>query len=465
MSGRGWLLIAALAVMAAASVAASTSQPASHGAAHALAVAGAPASTSSNPANVDLSGRPAPSRGADQLGTSSDDAFGGKSLPLLLGIVFVSGLALNLTPCVYPLIPITLGFFGRQSGGKGSRTFGLAVAYVLGMSVTYSALGVFAALSGSLFGVWLQKPAVIVAIAAVILALALSMFGLFEIQVPHFISDRTGSRGGILGAASMGLFVGFVAAPCIGPFVLSLLTYVAAKGSAPLGFLLFFTLAMGLGLPYLVLGTAAGALRKLPRSGDWMVSVRRLFGFVLVALAVYFLRPLLPPRMADPAIALPLAAGAIYFLFFERAGAGAVWFKALKGAFVVVLLASAALFAIPRPAAEVEIRFAPYSESALREASASGKPVMIDFFATWCLPCKELDQKTFTDPRVVEAAKGWVCLKADMTKASEENRSLADRWGVKGMPTIVFLGQDGKERPGRVIGFEEPKHFLPRLAR
>jgi thiol:disulfide interchange protein DsbD len=434
-----------------------------------LAVEVAPAGKSSNPANGDLFGRSAPQTpagtAAGKPAAGPDDAFGGKSLPLLIGLVFVSGLALNLTPCVYPLIPITLGFFGRQSGGKGGRTFGLAVAYVLGMSVTYSALGVFAALSGSLFGVWLQKPAVIVAISAVILALALSMFGLFEIQVPHFISDHTGSRGGILGAASMGLFVGFVAAPCIGPFVLSLLTYVAAKGSASLGFLLFFTLAMGLGLPYLVLGTAAGALRKLPRSGYWMVSVRKLFGFVLVALAVHFLRPLLPPRMADAAIALPLAAGAVYFLFFERAGAGSGWFKVLKGAFAVVLLASAALFAIPRPAAEVELRFAPCSESALREASHAGKPVMIDFFASWCLPCKELDEKTFTDPRVVEAAKGWVCLKADMTKASEENRALADRWGVKGMPTIVFLGPNGKETGRRVVGFEGPKDFLPHLAR
>ena len=162
------------------------------------------------------------------------------------------------------------------------------------MSVTYSALGVFAALSGSLFGAWLQKPAVLVAIAAIVLALALSMFGLFEIQAPHFITDRTGSKSGAAGALTMGLFVGFVAAPCIGPFVLSLLTYVAAKGSAPLGFGLFFTLAMGLGLPYLVLGTVSGSLKALPRSGEWMTAVRRVFGFALVALAVYFLRPLLP---------------------------------------------------------------------------------------------------------------------------------------------------------------------------
>ncbi len=274
----------------------------------------------------------------------------GKSLPILLGLVFVSGLALNLTPCVYPLIPITLGFFSRQTGGSKGGTFGLALAYVLGMSVTYSALGVFAALSGSLFGAWLQKPVVLVAIAAIVLALALSMFGLFEIQAPHFITDRTGSRSGGAGALTMGLFVGFVAAPCIGPFVLSLLTYVAAKGSAPLGLGLFFTLAMGLGLPYLILGTVSGSLKALPRSGEWMTAVRRVFGFALVALAVYFLRPLLPERAYEIGLALPLLAGGVWFLFFEKSGAGLRGFAAVKAAVAVALLAAGAAFAMPRKA-------------------------------------------------------------------------------------------------------------------
>ncbi|MGE5346171.1 MAG: cytochrome c biogenesis protein CcdA, partial [Acidithiobacillales bacterium] len=215
-------------------------------------------------------------KGVPPRGEGGATLFAGKSLPLILGLVFLSGLALNLTPCVYPLIPITVGFFARQTAGKASRTFGLALAYVLGMSVTYSALGVFAALSGSLFGAWLQKPAVLGGIALLIVALALSMFGLFEIRAPHVLTDRTGSKGGALGAVTMGLLVGFVAAPCIGPFVLSLLTYVAAKGSVATGFGLFFTLAMGLGLPYLVLGTVSGSLAKLPRSGEWMEAVRRV---------------------------------------------------------------------------------------------------------------------------------------------------------------------------------------------
>lgn len=389
--------------------------------------------------------------------------FAGRSLPALLALVFLAGLALNLTPCVYPLIPITVGFFSRQSEGKTSRTFGLAVAYVLGMSVTYSALGVFAALSGSLFGSWLQKPAVLVVIALVVLALALSMFGLYEIQAPHFITDRTGSKAGVLGALTMGLFVGFVAAPCIGPFVLSLLTYVAQQGSAALGFGLFFTLAMGLGLPYVVLGTVSGSLKAMPRSGEWMIAVRKVFGFVLVALAAWFLRPLLPERAFDFAVAAPLVAGGVWFLLFEKSGSGLGWFRALKAVLGLALLAAAVPFLLPAKKGE-GLAFVPYTDAALAEASAAGRPVVIDFFADWCLPCKELEKFTFTDPQVRKALDGWVLLKADLTKsASPEVAALRTKWSIQGVPTIVFLGPDGKESKPRVVQFEKPGAFLSRF--
>jgi thiol:disulfide interchange protein DsbD len=396
-------------------------------------------------------------------GAAGADPFTGKSLPFVVLLVFASGLALNLTPCVYPLIPITLGFFSRQSAEKGSRTFGLALLYVLGMSLTYSALGVFAALSGSLFGAWLQKPAVLVGLALLIVALALSMFGLWEIQAPHAITDRTGSKSGALGALTMGLFVGFVAAPCIGPFVLSLLTYVAAKGSVPLGFGLFFTLAMGLGLPYLVLGTLSGSLSRIPRSGEWMETVRRVFGFALLALAVYFLRPLLPVRVYELGMAAPLVAGGLWLLFFERGGRNLAWFRGVRVVLALVLLSAGVLFALPERRAAA-LAFQPYSEAALRQAA--GRPVMIDFAAEWCLPCKELEHKTFNDAAVVAAGKGWVFLKADLTRSGEPDvEALRERWKIKGVPTLIFLGPDGTETGERVVGFEPPGSFVRRLSR
>ena len=229
------------------------------------------------------------------------------------------------------------------------------------MSVTYSALGVFAALSGSLFGAWLQNARW----SSLELPRSSSRSrsrcsGSARSRRPHFITDRTGSKAGALGALTMGLFVGFVAAPCIGPFVLSLLTYVAAKGSAPLGFALFFTLAMGLGLPYLVLGTASGSLKALPRSGEWMEAVRKVFGFALLALAVYFLRSLLPARVYEIGLALPLLAGGVWFLFFEKSGASLRGFGALKAALAVALLAAGAAFALrARPARSCRSRRTP----------------------------------------------------------------------------------------------------------
>lgn len=425
----------------------------------------APAGTPAVAANAGFfapAGAPPPSSKGTAPAAGAD-LFAGKSLPLILAIVFLSGLALNLTPCVYPLIPITVGFFARQGSGRTPSTFGLALAYVLGMSVTYSALGVFAALSGSLFGAWLQKPAVLVAIALLIAALALSMFGLWEIRVPHFITDRTGSKAGIAGAVTMGLFVGFVAAPCIGPFVFSLLTYVAAKGSVPLGLGLFFTLAMGLGLPYLVLGTVSGSLAKLPRSGEWMEAVRRVFGFALLALAVYFLKPLLPPRVYDFLLAAPLLAGGVWLLLLDRGAKGLSWFRVLRVALAAALFGAGIFFALPEKRAAA-LEFRPYSDAALREAA--GRPVMIDFAADWCLPCKELEHKTFNDAAVVAAGKGWVFLKADLTQTgSPEVEALKDKWKVLGVPTLIFLGPDGRETGERIVGFEPPESFVSRLER
>jgi thiol:disulfide interchange protein DsbD len=211
--------------------------------------------------------------------------------------IFLGGLALNLTPCVYPLIPITISYFGGQSEGNKKALVLRAVIYVLGMAVTYSLLGVLAALTGSLLGSALQNPLVLIFVALVLVGLALSMFGLYEIRVPQSLAMLgSKNRTGYIGTLFMGLTVGLIAAPCIGPFVLGLLTYVSELGDPILGFWMFFVLALGLGTPFLILGIFSGAATRLPRSGAWMIWVRNIFGFVLIGMAIYFLEPLFPEK-------------------------------------------------------------------------------------------------------------------------------------------------------------------------
>lgn len=397
-------------------------------------------------------------------GRTGASRLAGASLPLQLLIVFLAGLALNLTPCVYPLIPITVGFFANQAKESRGGTFGLALVYVLGMSVTYSVLGVVAALTGQIFGSALQSPVVILVIVAVLVALALSMFGLWEIRVPGWAMRASGGKGGYAGALIMGLLVGFVAAPCIGPFVLGLLTYVGQVGSPVLGFVLFFALAMGLGLPYLVLGTFTGAINKIPASGAWMIGVRKVFGVLLLALAVYFLRPILPASAGAWAMGAVLLLGGLYMLVIERTGHEQPAIDRVMRLLAAVMMIAGVLY-LPLGGGtthEEKLAWQQFHEAAVRSAVDSGRPVIIDFFADWCAPCRELDEKTFADPRVAERLGGFDRFKVDMTKATPANRKLAAAYGVRGVPTVIVY-RSGHEA-FRITGFEPPERFLTRLS-
>lgn len=381
-------------------------------------------------------------------------------LPLTLAAVFLLGLALNLTPCVYPLIPITLGFFTSQSGARRGTRALLAITYVLGIAVTYSILGVVAALSGSLFGAWLQNPYVLVAFAALMLALAASMFGLWEIRVPSFIADRAGGRAGALGALTMGLLAGIVAAPCVGPVVISLIALVSERQDPVLGFGLFFTLALGLGLPYLVLGIFSTGVSQIPRSGPWMVVIKKALGFVLIAMAFYFLRPILGEDVFRWGACAALVLGAIYLALSSPGPQG----RMVRWVAAILLLAGGLYFAFDAPPAQ-GIEWQSYSEELIAEARDQGRPVVIDFYADWCAPCKELDRRTFSDPRVIAAAEPFVRLKADLTRVTDEKTTeLTRKYQIVGVPTVVFLDADGEERRDiRLAGFENPDRFLDRL--
>lgn len=228
----------------------------------------------------------------------------------LLG-VFAGGMALNLTPCVYPIIPVTISYFAGQSDRRQSRLFAHGASYVIGMAATNSLLGVTAALTGGLMGALLQNPVVLMAIATVLVLFAASLFGFWEMRLPYAMT-QVASRGyaGYFGSLFMGLTMGVVAAPCIGPFVLGLLTWVAGLRSAWLGFVIFFTLSLGLGLPLFVLALFSGQLKRLPCSGEWMLWVRKMMAWVLVGVAAYYLRALLPQNAYTFLLAsVALAAG------------------------------------------------------------------------------------------------------------------------------------------------------------
>jgi thiol:disulfide interchange protein DsbD len=408
---------------------------------------------------------PAASPPAGEAGMArSESPFAGRTLLVQLLLAFLAGLALNLTPCVYPLIPITVGFFAGQPTTGRRGVWPLAVAYVLGMAVTYSTLGVLAALTGRLFGAALQSPWVVGLLAALMLALAASMFGLWELRVPAWATRVSGGRSGLGGALIMGLVVGVVAAPCIGPFVLGLLTYVGQRQDVLLGFSLFFALALGLGIPYLLLALSTSLVQRLPASGAWMLGVRQLFGVLLVGLAAYFVAPLLPEPWGQRVLAITLGLGGAYLLLVARPGhEHPVVDRFMRLSSAALLLGAAWLW--PRPAASERVALAwqGYDAAQVEAAIAAGGPVVLDFYADWCLPCKELDRNTFSDPEVAARLASFSRFKVNLTTSNAETEALQARYRVAGVPTVAFFLGGVEVAPARLTGFEEPRRFLKRL--
>ncbi|MDP1824985.1 MAG: cytochrome c biogenesis protein CcdA [Archangium sp.] len=431
--------------------------------------------------------------------TSSLDASGllaSGQLFIAAGVIFLGGFLTSLTPCVYPLIPITVGVFGaRQAESKG-RALLLTTSYVVGMGLVFSALGVFAALSGRAFGSVLGNTWVIVGLAVFMTVLASSMFGAFELALPSGLATKLNGvgGGGVIGALLMGSVAGFLAAPCTGPVLTGVLTWVAQKQDPVIGGGLLFIYAMGIGVPFFLIGVFT---MRLPKSGVWMEWVKSIFGIALLAMAVGYLRDAFPGlrdfivattttlgRSAAISLGAALAfvgvvLGAVHLSFKE----GRQWLPKSIG-ITVVLVAFLMRMAAPNVVAPVDptlvaaggggefvwsLTYKAEENSAtfdevLAKAKADCKPVMIDFFAEWCAACKELDHLTYVAPEVIAESKRFVTVKVDGTNESDVTDQMYKRFGVKGLPTVAFIDPMGEvlQNP-RVAGFLPPAEFLPEM--
>jgi thioredoxin:protein disulfide reductase len=395
------------------------------------------------------------------------------------GLVFLGGILTALTPCVFPLIPITVAIFSGGSvknRSRGKSTL-LTLMYVLGMAATFVALGTAAALSGKVFGSVLSSPIVSVLLAVFFVVLAFSMFGAYDLALPSGLAQKLNTVGGagFGGAFSMGLVAGLVAAPCTGPVLASILAYVAVHQSVLLGAFLLFLYAIGVGVPFLIIGALGISFGK---SGPWMDAVKSLVGIVLLAMALGYLRNAFPglgfhlPDGGGPVLVYVLAGlvslgvlvGAVHGSFH-----GPTREKVLKGLGVALVLfgltsrldVENVAMAASESAKGEGIPWVHTLDQGLAEAKAAHKPVFIDFYADWCAACKELDRKTYPDAKVRTEAKRFVPIKIDGTRSSDELDKIYDTYGIEGLPTVVFIASDGKVlKDPRLVGFVSPTEMV-----
>ena len=443
--------------------------------------------------------QPAPAEGAGKkdLASRLEEALGRRSFLAFL-LVFLGGVLTSFTPCVYPMIPITISYVGGRARSRAQGFF-LALFFVLGIAIMYSSLGLVAASTGSLFGAAMQSPVVLIVVALIFAAMGASMLGAFNLTLPASMQGRMtegAQRGGVFGAILMGMVTGLVASPCVGPVLVVLLTFVAQTGSLFLGFWLLFTFACGLGLLFLLLGTFAGALSSLPQAGSWMDTVKHVFGVILIGAAIFYVRTLIGPGWTAILAGAFLAVVGVFMGAFTplphepgrgtllRHAAALLLFLAGAAVFVAWLVALAGPPALLGPRAGIDaasgagnpVGAAPAGASgsalqregipwqvndlaALERARAEKRPLVQDFYADWCVACVELDEKTWIDPQVIAEARRFVPLKMDFTRRDEFSRAATERFAVRGMPTVIFYDSNGTE-VRRFFGFKGPQEVL-----
>jgi thioredoxin:protein disulfide reductase len=398
--------------------------------------------------------------------------------------VFFAGILTSFTPCIFPMIPITLSILGQNAHLRSRKhNFLLAHVYVLGIATTYSALGVFAAATGAMFGSFMSHPLVLSFICLVFLTMSLSMFGVFELQAPQFLQKRLGGDlhvKGYHGIFIYGIIAGLVASPCVGPVLVGVLTYIAKSQNLWLGFWLMFTFAFGMGQLFILIGVFSHFTKLLPKSGPWMNGVKNFFGILMIGAALYYLQLLVTQRWWDLAAGLIVVAtasglGAFHSIKIENhknlvpqyIWKGLCQALVIVGGFLIAFgvfdLRQTQFMSVKTEQKSVSI-FANYSDQALQKALADKKPVMIDFWAEWCAACLELEQKTFTQNIFKEVAQNFVLLKFDATNDSPELDILKKKYGIVGLPTIIFYDSKGQLRTDLTVNeFIEAPKFVERM--
>ena len=424
----------------------------------------------------------------------------GGNLLAILASFFGFGLLLAFTPCVLPMIPILSGIIaGQGAAATPSRSFLLSVTYVLGMALTYTIAGAAFAAAGQQAQAFFQQPWIIIAFAALFVVLALAMFGLFDLKIPSALETRLANvsgrqkAGSFVGTTVMGALSALVVTACVAPPMVAALAVIGQTGDVLRGALALFVMAIGMGTPLLFVGIAGG--RFLPHAGPWMTTIKALFGVLFLGVAVWMLERILPGALTLALWALLVIVGGYYFGGFGRTSAGAaaprllarglglaaiVWGTimmigaAAGGHDPLQPLRGATLPGFGGQAGATASEALPFRRIAsvgdldreLAAAQAAGQPVMLDFYADWCVSCKEMEKYTFSVPEVQQDLAGFVLLKADVTANSEADQALFRRFGVYGPPTTAFFGTQGREcRAFRLVGYVKADDFRSHLAR
>lgn len=404
------------------------------------------------------------------------------SLLAMIAMFYGAGLLLAFTGCVYPTIPILSAIVvGQGHKVTTGRAFVLSLAYVLGMALTYTIAGTaFAALGGQAPAAAFERPWIVASFAALFVAMALSMLGLFTVQMPAALQTRIANlssrqtAGTLGGVALMGALSALLVTTCVGPALVAALAVISQTGEVARGAAALFAMSIGTGTPLLIIGTSAGKL--LPKSGPWMDTIKRLFGAVMLGVAVWMLGRVLPDRLTLALWAVPVGTAAAVLFVGMRSVRTSRWPLRVGGLcagfYGLLLVTGAALggtnpFApipgwasVRPPLAFADIHSVADLDQAVDKASRAGQPVMVDFYADWCTSCKEMEATTFLDPVVRSALSGSVLLRADVTANDADDQALLKRFGIYGPPTIAFYGRDGRERSRyRVVGYMKGAEF------